>query len=181
MAVEELDEEVNEEGTAKAGGKKSKLLLILVVVLLIALTGGGTAYYFMKGAAPLDAVADAESDDGDVNAEDVEEAPATAYYFSLNPPFVVNFVGKSRAKFLQVSISGLTRDPSVKENITTHLPHIRNNIVFILSSKRHEDLITPEGKEELRKQILGEIRSILKKETGKDDVEDIYFTSFVMQ
>ena len=75
----------------------------------------------------------------------------------------------------------MTRDPAVKEDITTHLPHIRNNVVFILSSKRYEDLITPEGKEELRKQVLTEVRKILKKETGNGDVEDIYFTSFVMQ
>ena len=181
MAVDELDEEFNEEGAVETGGKKSKLLMILVIALLIALTGGGTAYYFTRNAVPVAEVADAGSDAEDVNSKEEEDAPATPYYFSLNPPFVVNFVGKSRAKFLQVSISGLTRDPAVKENITTHLPHIRNNIVFILSSKRHQDLITPEGKEELRKQILGEVRGILKKETGNDNVEDIYFTSFVMQ
>jgi flagellar protein FliL len=180
---DELDEELNEEDGAESGGKKSKLRLIIIIVAVLALAGGGGAFYYMKGAAPDGEVADAEGDeeDGDAEEEEEEMEMETPYYFSLNPPFVVNFVGKSRAKFLQVNIDGLTRNPSVKENITTHLPHIRNNVVFILSSKRYEDLITPEGKEDLRKQVLKEVRKILKKETGNGDVEDIYFTSFVMQ
>ena len=176
---EEQDGEVAEEGTEEAGGKKSKLRLIIIVVAVLALAGGGGAFYFMKGVAPDGELVAAEDEESD--AESDQEVMDTPYYFSLDPPFVVNFVGKGRAKFLQVNIGGLTRNPSIKESITTHLPHIRNNLVFILSSKRYEDLITQEGKEDLRKQVLAEVRKILKKETGNGEVEDIYFTSFVMQ
>ncbi len=180
MADEELEEdEIEEEGEA-AVGKKSKLKLLIIIVAVLAVAGGG-AFYFMQGADTEEVAAETDGEEGDDDSEGDEEALSTPYYFSLNPPFVVNFVGKSRAKFLQVNIDGLTRNPAVKENITTHLPHIRNNVVFLLSSKRYEDLITPEGKEDLRKQVLKEVRKILKKETGNGDVEDIYFTSFVMQ
>ncbi|MFT5133768.1 MAG: flagellar FliL protein [Gammaproteobacteria bacterium] len=185
MAIEqlgdELDEELNEEDADKSVGKKSKLRLIIILISVLVLSAGGGAFYFMKIAAPEDTLADGENVEGDGESDEEVEVMDTPYYFSLNPPFVVNFAGKSRAKFLQINIDGLTRVPSVKEDITTHLPHIRNNIVFILSSKRYEDLITPEGKDDLRKQVLKEVRSILKKETGNGDVEDIYFTSFVMQ
>ncbi len=177
---EELDEDgIDENGTEEADGKNSRLRLIIIVVAVLALAGGGGGFYFMKVAAPDSDLVAVEDEKSDVESE--EEVMDTPYYFSLDPPFVVNFAGKGRAKFLQVNIGGLTRNPAIKEDITTHLPHIRNDIVFILSSKRYDDLITPEGKEDLRKQVLAEVRKILKKETGNGDVEDIYFTSFVMQ
>ena len=160
------------------GGKSSRSFLIIAIVAILAISGGAT-YYLTHAKGGGEEIAAEEHAEGEEAAE--PEVPVTPYYFSLNPPFVVNFVGKGRAKFLQVNIDGLTRDPGVKEDITTHLPRIRNSIVFILSSQRYEDLSTPEGKENLRKQILEEVRSILKKETGNGDVEDIYFTSFVMQ
>ncbi len=184
MAEEALDGDIEVEGEGAAPAKKPKTLLLIIIIAVLALAGGGGgAYFFLKGdSADEVAAEDGEGVDGEAaEEEEAEEMPATPYYFSLNPPFVVNFVGKGRAKFLQVNIEGLTRNPSVKEDITTHLPQIRNNIVFILSSKRHEDLVTPEGKEALRKQLLDEMRNILVKETGNGDIEDIYFTSFVIQ
>ena len=180
MAEQALDEDIEIEG--EESPKKSKTLFLIIIIAVIALAGGGGgAWFLLKGDSAAEQVA-AEGEEGEAGAEEeAEEMPATPYYFSLNPPFVVNFVGKGRAKFLQVNIEGLTRNPSVKEDITTHLPQIRNNIVFILSSKRHQDLVTAEGKESLRKQLLEEMRSILVKETGNGDIEDIYFTSFVIQ
>ena len=83
--------------------------------------------------------------------------------------------------FLQVSIEGLTRDAQVKENITKHFPQVRNNLVLLLSSKTYDELSTAEGKTTLRKQVLKEIQKVLEAETGKEGVEDVYFTSFVMQ
>jgi flagellar protein FliL len=177
--LDELDEELLEGEGEETGAKNPKLRLIILIVIAL-LLAGGAGFYFMQGAAPDEGVA-TDGAESEAEAKAKVEALATPYYFSLNPPFVVNFVGKGRAKFLQVNIDGLTRNPSVKEDITTHLPHIRNNVVFLLSSKRYDDLITPEGKEELRKQVLEEIRNILTQETGNGDVEDIYFTSFVMQ
>ncbi|MDX1519669.1 MAG: flagellar basal body-associated FliL family protein, partial [Gammaproteobacteria bacterium] len=103
-------------------------------------------------------------------------------YFSLDPAFVVNFQGKSRARYLQVNIDGMTRNEEVKLDVTKHLPQIRNNVVLLLSSQEYEFLMKPEGKDTLRKSLLKEINNILENETGAEDaVEDIYFTSFVMQ
>jgi flagellar FliL protein len=38
-----------------------------------------------------------------------------------------------------------------------------------------------DGKEQLRQECLKEIQRILTKETGKPGVEDVLFTSFVVQ
>jgi flagellar FliL protein len=43
------------------------------------------------------------------------------------------------------------------------------------------DLRTREGKEKLRADVLAELQKILTDETGEPGVEQVFFTSFVMQ
>ena len=177
MAEEEIEEVVEE----KKGGNM-KMIIMSALFILIGIGAGGGAVFFMvnKPVAEAAPVEDEETV-AEAGEEGVEAMPSTPYYFSLDPAFVVNFAGAGRAKFLQVNIDGLTRNPGTKEDITTHLPHIRNNIVMLLSSKKYSDINTPEGKETLRQEVLKEMNTILETETGSGDIEDVYFTSFVMQ
>lgn len=171
------EENANGEEEAKP---KSPLKLIILVAVVMLVLGGGGAYFLLgsKSSAPAPEVTTTE---GSEETAEVKEPKAEAVYFSLDPRFVVNFVGKSKARFLQVQIDGVTRDPMIKEDVTLHLPKIRNNILMLLSSKTYNDLSDPEGKEQLRQEVLTEIQSILKEESGHEGVEDIFFTSFVMQ
>ncbi len=182
MAEEEDLEDVTE---GEQPAKKKKPLLLIIAAAVVVVAGAGTGAYFMLGQGSVEAAVDekatvAKSEKSDKGGE----TPATvgeAYYFSLDPPFIVNFAGTRRARFLQVSIEGLTRDSRVKEDITKHLPQVRNSLVLLLSSKTYEELNTMEGKASLRKQVLREIQKILEAETGHEGVEDVFFTSFVMQ
>jgi len=170
-----------QEGQAAAEKKKSPMMLIIIVVVV--LIAGGAGAFFMLGDKADDVAADDKEKTADGEVVEGEEGAVVseAHYFSLDPPFIVNFNGKSRARFLQVSIEGLTRDASIKEEITKHFPQVRNNLVMLLSGKTFDELNTPEGKADLRKQVLKEVQKVLEAETGKEGVEDIYFTSFVMQ
>ena len=183
--VAENEDEL-EEGTE--GAKKKLPLKLIIIVAVVLLIGGGAGAFFMLGDKNSDDTTVSESDekaeDGEVKeGEDGEatKALAEAYYFSLDPPFIVNFTGKSRARFLQVSIEGMSRDATVKESVTKHIPQIRNNLVLLLSSKTYDELNSAKGKASLRKQVLKEIQKVLESETGKEGIEDVYFTSFVMQ
>ena len=55
------------------------------------------------------------------------------------------------------------------------------SLVLLFSSQNYQTLSTREGKIQIRKQALTEVQSILKERTGKPGIEEIYFTSFVMQ
>ncbi|MBL1140484.1 MAG: flagellar basal body protein FliL [Proteobacteria bacterium] len=175
----------NAEELEKEGSKKKLPLKLIIIIAAVVLIGGGAGAFFMIGDKSTEDAAVSENAEGaeSEQAEDGEEGTgvAEAHYFSLDPPFIVNFTGKSRARFLQVSIEGMTRDAKVKEDITKHIPQVRNNLVLLLSAKTHEELNSPEGKAALRKQVLKEIQKVLEAETGKEGVEDVYFTSFVMQ
>lgn len=177
--VEEDGEEL-EEGQQESAKKKLPLKLIIIIAVVL-IAGGGTGAFFMMGDKNADKAAVSDAEKTDAGESDESAVLAEAHYFSLDPPFIVNFSGKSRARFLQVSIEGMTRDSTVKEDITKHIPQVRNNLVLLLSSKTYDELSSKEGKATLRKQVLKEIQKVLEAETGKEGIEDVYFTSFVMQ
>lgn len=192
MAVDEQDLELDTEGTAtgtKSGRSKNKLLIWGGVVLLaVTLLVGGSvmATLMLAGDKSGDSAAHDATDDQGSDAEghvgDAEDSAAkNVYYLPLEPPFVVNFGGDSPARFLQVSVEVSSRHEQSLEDVQKHMPVIRNNIVFLLSSQDYEIVKTREGKEKLRADVLSEIQKILKGRTGKVAIDDIYFTSFVMQ
>ncbi|MCK4840638.1 MAG: flagellar basal body-associated FliL family protein [Methylococcales bacterium] len=163
-----------EEGEEQKSSKK--MIIIIAIVLLLA--GGGAAYYFMMG----DSVA---TDDETV--EEVEEGDAgddeavDNVYYDLTKPLLVNFSKDSTANLIQVSISLLVKGEDTLEALKKHEPMIRNNLLMIVSANSSGNLITREGKQTLREQMLKEIGSIMEKMTGKNKVSDLFFTTFVMQ
>lgn len=112
---------------------------------------------------------------------DTQEVKKSTVYIPLDPPFVVNFGPDSQARFLQISVELGTRDPDAIELIKNNRPAIRNNLVFLFSDQDAASLETREGKNKLREDALNEAQRVIQEEGGKDGIDTIYFTSFVMQ
>jgi flagellar FliL protein len=108
-------------------------------------------------------------------------AHTPAQYLALDPPFVVNFEDQGLLRYLQVSLSVMTRDKSIIDAVTNNMPPIRDNLILLFGSQSFEILNSTEGKEKLRNQSLANIQAILREEIGTPGVEAIYFTNFVMQ
>ena len=102
-------------------------------------------------------------------------------YYPLPPAFVVNFSGDYEVRFLQVDLQVGTRDPAMLDMLKEHSPALRNNLVILFSSQNPDQLGTREGKEKLRSQVLAEVKKVMKESAGNDNIEAVYFTSFVMQ
>jgi flagellar basal body-associated protein FliL len=49
-----------------------------------------------------------------------------------------------------------------------------------MSNRNYQTMMSREGKEKLRQEALTEIRAVQKKEGGQD-IDDLLFTSFVVQ
>ena len=186
-----------EKAAAPAKGGKSKLLIIIAAAVLVLGAGGGGAWFFMhKSAADEEATADS-GEEHEADAKDAKKekgkgkkdkkgkaaAPKLpALYVKYEPPFVVNFDAKGVMRFLQVSMEAMTRDAHTEELIKQNEPKIRNNMLLLLGSQTYDTISTMEGKEELRKKALEIIAKVVDEEGGEaKKVEDIYFTSFVMQ
>jgi len=149
---------------------KSKMLIIIIAVLVVLMIGGGAAAFLMMSGG----------DEASVD-ESAEPAQMPAIYFDFKPPFVVNYQWKGRQRYVQISMSVMTRNAAAIETINTHMPLVRNNLVMVLGSQDFEMLRTPEGKEALRQSVLEELQKILTEEMGEPGIEQVLFTNFVMQ
>jgi flagellar protein FliL len=182
----EMVEEKEETVKAPSNKKKGIIKWVLIGFGIVMLVGVsvGSSIYFMKSMLRGEPVAQDGAGKSESKAKEEKGKPKqkqTAIYYKLDPPFVVNFQGATGNRFLQVTIELMTYDPEVVPAIEQHMPVIRNNIVFLLSSVNYEQISTLEGKQKLRADTLSEIQKIMKDKIGKPGIEEVYFTSIVMQ
>jgi len=160
--------------TSQEPKKLNKLLIIIAAAILLVGVSVGATVVILKKFSSEDVSATASHD-----ATDYTNAPAI--YYPLTPAFVVNFKHDGRTRFLQVDLTLLLRNEKVLPALDTHMPLIRNQLVMLLSSQEFEILQTPEGKEALRQQALAKVQDVLRGEMIAPDIEQVLYTSFVMQ
>ena len=103
-----------------------------------------------------------------------------AVYYAIDPPLVVNFEDGSVVRFLQITMEIMAHDQKAIDSVQKNIPLIRNNLLLLMSNRNYQSMMSREGKEKLRQEALTEIRAVQKKEGGPD-VDDLLFTSFVVQ
>jgi flagellar FliL protein len=76
----------------------------------------------------------------------------------------------------------MTRDQGTADLVKQHDPVIRNDLLLLLSNQTYETISSREGKENLRAEALQVVAKAIEAEGGEGEkVEQLYFTSFVMQ
>lgn len=118
-----------------------------------------------------------------VQAQD-EEAPAKseAMYIPLLPPFVVNYGGAGRLKYLKAEMTVRVQSIEGAQRVRHHMPAIRDKLVSLLSKQEELVIDTQEGKEQLRKDALTEIQQVIELEEGSESgVVDVFFDNLVVQ
>ena len=103
-----------------------------------------------------------------------------AVYYAIDPPLVVNFEDGSAVRFLQITMEIMAHDPKAIDSVQKNIPLIRNNLLMLMSNRNYQSMMSRDGKDKLRQEALAEVRAVQKKEGGPD-VDDILFTSFVVQ
>lgn len=121
-------------------------------------------------------------------AEDEEAAEgedsavvAKPIYIPLKPPFVVNYGGVGKLKYIKAELSVRVKDATAANTLRHHMPLIRNSMVLLFSSQTDADLDTQEGKELLRQAALNEINALLEEEEGESGVVDLFFNNLIVQ
>lgn len=88
-------------------------------------------------------------------------------YIDVTPPLIVNYGGEGKMRYIKAEISIRTEDMHGAQEITHHLPLIRDKLISILSQQTEDSIGTAEGKEKLRLFALDEINKVLHAvETG---------------
>lgn len=104
----------------------------------------------------------------------------SSLYYAIDPPLVVNFEDGSVVRFLQITMEIMASNQNAIDSVQKNIPLIRNNLLLLMSNRDYQSMMSREGKEKLRQEALAEIRSVQKKHGGPD-IEDVLFTSFVVQ
>ncbi len=153
---------------------KSVAIIVTIVALLV-IGGGGAWFYFSSDSSATETTSSSSS----------IKARGESYYLALEPPFIVNFVYKDTLRYLQMTLSVMSHEPKILEQVTHHMPAIRHRLIMLISNKTFNELNGQDSKEALREEMLLEIRNIIQAEQNKTHnpgrVEAVYFTGYVMQ
>ena len=146
--------------------------IVLIVVALAVLGGGGAGLYF---TGMLDDLLGVTEEGTEGEAEEVaEDLPPLYYQLS---PLVVNFEHNGSLRYLQVTLSLMTRDEDTLEKLRVNTPIIQNSLILLLSSYQLDQLSSADGKEMLRVRLEDEVKALFP----KSKVESVFFTGFVVQ
>jgi flagellar FliL protein len=196
----------NVEGAPKKKGKVKKLLLIGVAAIALIGAGAGAGIYFgalsAHEAKPEDhypkLVVRSKDGAGPV-AEDDKEAPLKVgtvsvpndrfkvdprkyevTYYPMAESFTTNLADGSG--FLQIGISLSTfYDGKVINNIKRQAVPIRSVVLMVLAEQDPALLSTSQGKQRLQRQLTTAINDVLREKEGFGGIDNVYFTSLVIQ
>ena len=194
-----MADEENEEPKKKSGLVKI-LIFVFAGILLIAV-GLGVGYFMFGSQQPdpseeIDAIIERTKDEADAEKqaalEQVENAAEkvakekpeaetfVTTYFEFPGTFTTNL--RSSRKFLQLGLGVSTQyDESVMLNIETHQLALRSEILNVMSEFTEEDIQGKAGRESLAKALADGINEKMLKLEGFGGVEEVHFTSFVLQ
>ena len=191
MAEEEKEEE------PKKGGLMKILMMSLGAIALIGV-GVGTGY-FLFGGKPADPSAEIEeiierkmkeAEDAKA-AEEAEnlgpqkkEAPEVEKFITTYYEFPGSFTTNLRGsrKFLQAGIGVSTQyDEDVITNVEDHQLSLRSSILAVISEFSEQDIEGKSGRDALAKAIAAELNTNLEALEGFGGIENVYFTSFMLQ
>lgn len=151
------------------GGKKTLIIVIVAVVLLVVL--GAAGFFVVK---PM------MSGGGEQGARKAEEAAPepTASLGNIVEldPFIVNLSGGG-GRYLKTTVVFHVSTKDVIEEITNRKPQIKDAVLTVLSSKTPDEILSIQGKYDLKVEIMKRVNSFLV--TGV--ARELYFVEFVVQ
>lgn len=163
--------EVDEE---KKSDSRKLIIIGVAAFFCVALSIGGTYFVMSSGGTGSEAEAAQGKDDP-------RKKRAQAIYYQLEKPFIVSFQSKGKQRYMQVDVAFKSREQRAIDTIKKHLPVVKNDLNQVFGSKELEVLQTTEGLQQLNKEATEVVQAFLERETGSPGIEQVLFTSFVMQ
>lgn len=159
------------------GGSKKKLIIIVVAVLVLAIAGGGAAWFFLHGDSSEEHSQDEKSPK---KAKKPAKKAGPPVYIPVDQ-FTVNLQPENGDQYLQVAMTLQAGSLEESEVIKTNMPKLRSRILLLLSSKHASEINTPEGKQQLSKEIMDAVNQPFESGAEPQEVSEVLFTAFIIQ
>ncbi len=131
-------------------------------------------------AAVSASLAHAESSEGSSAADG---GSAETVYVDMTPAFVTQ-VGQpgQRLSYLKANVTLRVSSKAAEEAVKAHMPRMRHELVMLFSAQTDvERLSSGEGQDALRAEALARINRVLENQHREERVDDVLFTTFVVQ
>jgi len=92
-------------------------------------------------------------------------------------PFIVNLADTEGVYYLRMSVSVGIGETKEEKPSALFITRVRNAILAVLTTKESKDVLTPEGKAGLRKELLKAVR----KAVAEPEVHAVYITDLIVQ
>ncbi len=171
------DEKAENEPPKKA---KGGLLLIINFVLLLILLGIGGFIAWkmmsMEQAGAPDTQQDVTQQKVEMPEAEDEDPDAPPVFLDL-ADITINLADTDVSRFLRAKIKLELKNEDVRPRVEQHMVEINDMVLTLLSSKTFAEIRTPQGKYDLKEDIVYRINRLV----GGKPVKNMYFTDFVSQ
>lgn len=151
--------------TAAETPHKRTARVLGALLALVVLASGCGAWYLLHNQAQA----------GEVSAD--PNAPPVAVIHLDS--FIVNLADQGQVDYLRVSMDlGVSKQPDTKDGGKgIPVASIRDTIIGVLATRHAQELLTPDGKQTLKQDLL----AALNNRVPEIGARDIYFTDFLVQ
>ena len=155
--------------TAGAGNASVKKLAVIIGAGVIALSAAGAgAWYFLGQPAEAKPAKSAQA------AEPPVYIPLEKFVVNLQPD-------DTGEHYLQIQFTLQVPTPEQVELIKANMPQVQNRVLMLLSAKQAAELATPEGKQQLSKELVAAVNQPFVPKGDPQEVTDVLYTSFIIQ
>ncbi len=108
---------------------------------------------------------------------------AATGFVEMKPALVTNYgvSRQGRLRYVRAEVTLRVEEGGDPARVEYHMPYLRNALLMVLGRQEEAALVTPEGRDNMRREALEQMRAFLEKEEGAPSVSDILFTNFLVQ
>jgi flagellar protein FliL len=174
MADEEKEEESGEEG---AEPKKKPVLLIVIVIVALLLIVAIVVFAMMLSGSDEEEqmAADGQTQSKSSGAKDKDLLTVGSMYELES--LTVNLLNENGRRYLKTTINLEMSSEDLMPELDMKKAVIRDLIIQVLASKQIEEISTLNGKKRLKEEMI----NALNRRLVDGNVDNVYFTEFVMQ
>ena len=115
------------------------------------------------------------------NEESVSTSGTTPEFYQIRPSIIITLPSEGKTRYVSVDVDLMTRSKSSIKTLEAYGPLIKSNVVELLSRQSFDTIITEEGKKTILAQVLKTLQTIMSEQAGEPIIEQVLFTSFIVQ
>lgn len=113
-----------------------------------------------------------------------DERPSRQMYFPFEPDITTNFIKIDEGRhlgYIRVGIEAVVDNSSDLSLVEHHAPLLRDAFITIFGRAQEGKVRSLTGRQELRQECLQKAQDLLERETGRQVIRDLIFTTYLYQ